>query len=155
MVLFRADGKAWLGQRGDSPGPRNWQFPQGGVDEGEELEAAARRELREETGVESVTLLGRTHDWMAYDFPPDHKSAKAARGWKGQKQIWFAFRFTGGEAEVDLAAYGEVEFAAWRWATLDEALECVVAFKLPSYRKVVAAFRPFTTISPVAAHEAR
>ncbi len=150
MVLIRADGKVWLGQRGDSPGPRNWQFPQGGVDKGEEPEAAARRELREETGVAAVALLGRTTDWMAYDFPPDHKSAKAARGWKGQKQIWFAFAFLGEETDIDLAAHGEVEFSAWRWATLDEALDGVVAFKLEIYRQVVEAFRPFT-LAPAAA----
>ena len=144
MVLIRADGKVWLGQRGDSPGPRNWQFPQGGVDKGEELEAAARRELREETGVAAVALLGRTPDWLAYDFPPGHRSAKAARGWKGQKQIWFAFAFRGEESDIDLAAHGEVEFSAWRWATLEEALDSVVDFKLEIYRQVVEAFRPFT-----------
>ncbi len=150
MVLIRADGKVWLGQRGDSPGPRNWQFPQGGVDDGEGLEAAARRELREETGVVSVAVLDRTDGWMAYDFPPGHKGAKALRGWKGQKQVWFAFRFLGDDAEIDLSAHGEVEFSAWRWAELDEALESVVEFKLPTYRKIVGRFRRFahTALAP-------
>src|SRR5947199_63230 len=76
----------------------------GGVDEGEDLEAAARRELAEETGARSATLMGRTDGWMAYDFPPDFLGTKGARGWLGQKQVWFAFRFEGEETEFDLAA---------------------------------------------------
>ena len=69
VVLFNAQGRAWLGRRAGAEGPHNWQFPQGGVDDGEELEAAARRELHEETGLSSVELLGRTEGWIAYDFP--------------------------------------------------------------------------------------
>src|SRR5690606_41631304 len=57
VVLFHPDGRVWFGRRARTPGPHNWQFPQGGVDAGEELEAAARRELAEETGVVAATLL--------------------------------------------------------------------------------------------------
>src|SRR5437762_291303 len=69
VVLFNVDGRVWLGRRAHTPGPFNWQFPQGGVDKGEELEAAAKRELQEETGVVSAELLDRTEDWITYDFP--------------------------------------------------------------------------------------
>src|SRR5690348_9914306 len=91
VVLFHPDGRVWLGRRAGAAGPRNWQFPQGGVDDGEDLEAAARRELAEETGARSVTHLGRTDGWITYDFPPDYGGAKVYRGWRGQKQVWFAF----------------------------------------------------------------
>ncbi len=141
VVLLHADGRVWLGRRAGMTGPHNWQFPQGGVDAGEDLEAAARRELREETGATSVTLLGRTHEWRAYDFPPHHQRSKAARGWLGQKQMWFAFRFLGEESEFDLAGHDEIEFDAWRWARLDETLATVVPFKRSAYRHVIAAFR--------------
>lgn len=144
VVLFRADGKVWLGRRHATPGPFNWQFPQGGVDEGEELVDAAFRELAEETGVTSATIVARTEGWIAYAFPPDHGGSKAARGWKGQKQAWFAMRFTGKDKEIDLAAHGDVEFDAWRWADLDEALETVVPFKRAAYEQVIAAFRPYS-----------
>ncbi len=142
IILARDDGRVWLGRRADTQGPRNWQFPQGGVDDGEPLEAAARRELQEETGVTSVTLLGRTEDWIAYEFPPGYKRSKAARGWLGQKQIWFAFRFTGSESEFDLGAHHQIEFDLWRWAPVDEALGSVATFKLETYRKVIDFFRP-------------
>jgi putative (di)nucleoside polyphosphate hydrolase len=143
VVLFHADGRVWLGRRHQQPAPHNWQFPQGGVDDGEELLDAARRELAEETGVVSAELLGRTEGWIAYDFPADFAGSKKARGWLGQKQVWFAFRFTGDEAEIDLEAHGEVEFDAWRWGTLDETPELIVPFKRGVYETVVAAFRGY------------
>lgn len=151
VVLFHPDGRVWLGRRSNTPGPFNWQFPQGGVDAGEDLEAAARRELAEETGAVSVRLLGRTDGWVAYDFPENHGGPKAIRGWRGQKQVWFAFRFEGDEAEFDLEAHGEPEFDDWRWAYLDEAPELIVPFKRDSYAAAAAAFAPFALARPALA----
>jgi putative (di)nucleoside polyphosphate hydrolase len=142
IVLARADGKVWLGRRADSTGPRNWQFPQGGVDEGEDLYHAALRELHEETGASSVALLGRTEDWIAYAFPPGYRRSKAAKGWLGQKQIWFALRFTGDDGEFNLATHDQIEFDSWRWADLGEALESVAEFKLETYSRVIEVFKP-------------
>ncbi|WP_426010850.1 RNA pyrophosphohydrolase [Caulobacter sp. DWR2-3-1b2] len=140
VVLFHADGRVWLGKRHRQPAPYNWQFPQGGVDDGEDLLEAARRELKEETGVVSADHLAQTEGWLIYDFPTDFASSKKARGFKGQKQVWFAFRFTGEESEIDLEADAHVEFDAWRWATLDETPELIVPFKRAVYEQVVAAF---------------
>ena len=142
VVLFHPDGRVWLGRRAHTPDPHNWQFPQGGVDAGEDLEAAARRELAEETGVTSVELLARTEEWIAYAFPADYGGSKQARGFAGQKQKWFAFRFTGDESEIDLETHGDIEFDAWRWGRLDEAPDLIVPFKRPAYEQVVAAFAP-------------
>ena len=143
VVLFHPDGRVWIGKRANTPGPWCWQFPQGGVDPGEDLEHAARRELAEETGARSVTYLGRTDGWVAYDFPPEARGAKIARGWKGQKQAWFAFRFDGEEAEFDLAAHHQPEFEAWRWGYLEEAPALIVPFKRPVYETVAQAFAGF------------
>lgn len=144
IVLFAPSGQVWLGRRAKAPPPFNWQFPQGGIDVGEADFDAALRELREETGVTSVRLLGRTRDWLGYKFPPEHQGSKIAKGWRGQKQLWFAFAFEGEDAEIDLHAHGEgeAEFDAWRWADLDEALAGVVEFKRDVYRQVIDAFAP-------------
>jgi putative (di)nucleoside polyphosphate hydrolase len=142
VVLFHPDGRVWYGRRAGTPGPYNWQFPQGGVDEGEDYLTAARRELAEETGVTSADLIGEISDWVAYDFPDGYGGSKQARGWAGQKQKWFAFRFTGEEAEVDLEQHDEIEFDAWRWGRLDEAPDLIVPFKRDAYQVVVATFAP-------------
>jgi len=142
IVLVAPTGKVWLGRRARTAPPHNWQFPQGGIDAGEGDFEAALRELREETGVSSVRLLARTRDWIGYEFPPEHQGSKIGKGWRGQKQIWFAFGFTGDEGEIDLAAHGDVEFDAWRWAELDEAIDQVIAFKRDTYRQVIDAFAP-------------
>jgi putative (di)nucleoside polyphosphate hydrolase len=143
VALFHADGRVFLGRRVNTPEPYNWQFPQGGIDAGEDLLDAARRELQEETGVRTVTLLGRTDGWIAYDFPEGYGGSKQARGFKGQRQVWFALRFDGEESEIDLTAHDEPEFDDWRWGWLHEAPDLVVPFKRPAYEVVAAAFQPF------------
>jgi putative (di)nucleoside polyphosphate hydrolase len=150
VVLFHPDGRVWLGRRAGTPGPHNWQFPQGGVDAGEDLEAAARRELAEETGATTVSYLGRTDGWITYDFPTGFVGPKSVRGFKGQKQVWFAFRFDGEEAEFDLAAHHEPEFDAWRWGYLAETPELIVPFKRQSYEAVARAFATFAATKSAA-----
>ena len=60
----------------------------------------------------------------------------------GQKQIWFALRFAGDDSEIDLSAHHQIEFDAWRWAEIAEALDLVVPFKRDTYRRVIDAFGP-------------
>jgi putative (di)nucleoside polyphosphate hydrolase len=136
IMLINSEGLVWLGRRAGSRPPLNWQFPQGGIDEGEALETAARRELQEETGVTSAVVLGYTESWIAYDFPPELTGSKAARGWKGQKQKWFAMRFAGVDSEIKLDHHEEIEFDAWRWASLAEVPGLVVPFKQDAYARL-------------------
>ncbi|WP_417484294.1 RNA pyrophosphohydrolase [Maricaulis salignorans] len=147
IALFNADGQVWLGRREGTPPPWNWQLPQGGMDAGETAETAALRELEEETGIrpDCVEPLGNIANWIAYDYPPDvredprfHKKRHL-----GQKQRWFAFRFKGCEADIDLARHAEVEFGAWRWGELTEIPDLIIPWKRDVYVQVVAAFAKF------------
>ena len=140
-VIFNDQGLVWVGQRIDLPGA--WQLPQGGIDAGEEPRAAVLREVAEEIGTDRVTILGETPGWLTYDLP----AAIADRAWggrfRGQRQKWFALRFTGTDEDIDLAAHGEPEFDRWRWVPLDTLPQTIVDFKRPLYLSLVAAFRAY------------
>ena len=107
----------------------------------EPLDDAALRELMEETGVRTVRFLAATDGWITYDFPEEVLASGRGRGFVGQKQVWYAFRFGGEDAEIQLEAHHDIEFDQWRWAPLDAALESVAPFKRHAYERVIAAFR--------------
>ncbi len=145
ITLLNAEGRIWLGRRFDElvlqEALKRWQMPQGGIDKGEDPQAAALRELYEETGVRSVTILAQSKDWITYDLPPE-AVGKALKGkYRGQRQIWFAMRFTGEEGEINLQPEGhKPEFDAWRWARGSEVLETIVGFKRGAYEEVLSEF---------------
>ena len=146
MVLNRA-GEVWIGRRADAPtdleGPGAWwQMPQGGIDPREDPAKAALRELREETGIRSVRIIGESPDWYTYDFPADIVGPWSGR-YRGQRQKWFAVRFFGTDDEVSLDQPGhEREFDTWRWAKVEELLDLVVPFKRQVYAQVIRDFSP-------------
>ena len=99
IMLANADGKVWVGQRLDAmrlgTGETAWQMPQGGIDKGEDPLEAARRELWEETGITSVSLLARAPRLIRYDLPEELVGTALKGKYRGQEMAWFAFRFTG------------------------------------------------------------
>jgi putative (di)nucleoside polyphosphate hydrolase len=152
IALFDRRGRVFVAHRIGDDGPEivlpghEWQMPQGGIDADEDPEPAARRELREETGVCSVTTLAACPDWLCYDFPPYAGPPHRLSRFRGQRQLWFAMRFTGEDGEIDLAAghNGQPpEFDAWRWERLDRVAALVVPFRQPVYRAVTAEFTRF------------
>ena len=139
IVLLNGKDEVFVAQRIDSPEPA-WQMPQGGLDRGEEPLAAAWRELYEETGVRSAVLLEETANWLRYDLPRELVPNIWKGRYRGQEQKWFAFRFTGNDAEIKID--GEhPEFSAWTWADLRKTPEMIVGFKRPLYEQVVKAFQ--------------
>lgn len=145
IVLFNKDGQAWLGKRAGSQTDYVWQFPQGGLDEGETAEFGALRELREETGIsiEHLTPLAHIKGELFYDFPPEYAGRGRMKKWRGQRQSWFAFRFTGEPSDVNLEFQMPAEFSDWRWGDISEAADLVVPFKRKVYERVTSEFEGF------------
>jgi putative (di)nucleoside polyphosphate hydrolase len=147
IVLVNQDNLVWIGRRPDIPDEEGrgqwWQMPQGGIDDGEDPKSSAKRELSEETGVRSAEFLAEAPHWYYYDLPSHLVGISWSGRYRGQKQRWFAFRFTGEDSEVDISPHGhKPEFDQWRWVRLDEVTGLVVPFKRKVYEQVVDAFRP-------------
>lgn len=151
ISVFNAGGDVLIGRRKPEDDPEDssefgspWQMPQGGIDKGESPIETARRELYEETSIRSVRLLGEAPEWIYYDLPEEALGIALHGRYRGQRQRWFAFAFTGEESEINVAAPAggafPAEFDQWRWAPLDSLPGLVVPFKRSAYEQVVAAF---------------
>lgn len=150
IMVLNSEGKVWAGKRialpnGELDGEeRLWQMPQGGIDDGEDPLPAALRELYEETGITSVSLLAEGRDWICYDLPA-HLVGIALKGrFRGQRQKWFAFRFDGdaGEVQINPPPGGHMaEFSEWGWKSMDELVSLIVPFKRDLYAQVIDEFR--------------
>lgn len=154
IAVFNREGKVFVGRRADAPGDAEgpgqwWQMPQGGVGDGEDLVAAAKRELWEETSIHTVSLLAEAPRWVTYDLPPELLGKAWGGRFRGQRQKWFAFRFEGPESEIDVLRPGgglhKAEFMAWRWEDLTRLPTLVPPFKKAVYEDVSEIFAEFPT----------
>ncbi|MBJ3786427.1 RNA pyrophosphohydrolase [Devosia sediminis] len=151
IAVFNRDGQVFIGHRQSAGDPEQsaaegsaWQLPQGGIDKGEDPLRAALRELEEETSIVSVSLLAEAPEWIYYDLPDDLLGVAFKGKYRGQRQRWFAFAFTGEDSEIDVLAPGggrhKAEFNAWRWEKLARVPGLIVPFKRQAYEQVVDAF---------------
>jgi len=146
-ALFNADGLVFVARRADFPNaegaPGGWQLPQGGIDAEENPAAAVLRELEEEIGTAHATVLGEHPEWLTYDLPPNLVGRALGGRFRGQRQRWFALRFTGQDADIRLDLDPHPEFDAWRWAPLAELPSLAVVFKRPIYEVLARSFARF------------
>lgn len=136
IVLMRGAGEVFLGRR---MGGRGWQFPQGGVRGGEDLEAAVLRELHEEVGLPSshVEIAGSTAHWLRYRLPARYVRRNRTPLCIGQKQRWFLLKVLRDDVAFDLGLTAEPEFDAWRWVQYWEPVREVIYFKRPVYARAL------------------
>jgi putative (di)nucleoside polyphosphate hydrolase len=140
VMLLNDRDEVFVGQRLDST-LEAWQMPQGGIDADEDPRAAAFRELEEETGIrrDLAEPIAESRDWLCYDLPDD----LIGKIWKGkycgQRQKWYAMRFLGRDADVNLRT-AHPEFRAWKWATAAELPSLIVPFKRDLYTAVLEEF---------------
>ena len=141
IMLVNKDGLVFTGQRIDSRAGEAWQMPQGGIDEGEEPELAALRELEEETGISAdlVDVIAQSKEEYYYDLPPELLGKLWKGKWRGQRQYWFLMRFNGDDSDVNIAA-ADPEFSKWQWMPVRRLPELIVPFKKRLYEQVIEEF---------------
>ena len=147
IMLFNREGSVFVGRRIDMPaGLAAWQMPQGGIDPGETPRQAAIRELKEEVGSDKAEILAESREWLYYDVPEElRKRFGGLWGgrYRGQRQKWFAMRFTGEDGDIDPAAHEHPEFDAWEWVAPGRLPDLIVPFKRQLYLDVLAEFREY------------
>ncbi len=156
IVLINQRNEVFWGKR---VGQHSWQFPQGGIQHGENPEQAMYRELHEEIGLEPqhVQIIGRTREWLRYDVPaeflrrsnntqPNRRSSR--QSYRGQKQIWFLLRMVGRDSDVCLRASDHPEFDAWRWSPYWIPLDVVIDFKREVYELALSELARFIARGP-------
>ena len=135
IILLNKENKVFVGRRIDNP-VGFWQMPQGGIDENEKIFDAAKRELREETGITKIILIKELNYWLTYELP-DNLLGKIWKGrYRGQKQKWFIMKFVGETKDINIRTK-HPEFFDWKWIEPSKLPDITVKFKVNIYRKLV------------------
>jgi len=138
LMVINRDNQVFVGQRVDQTAEA-WQMPQGGIDEGEDPQTAALRELEEEIGTANVEIIAESDDWIPYDLPEDIADKVWKGRFRGQTQKWFVLRFLGPDREINIDT-DHPEFNEWKWCDFNDLETYIVPFKRQIYRKVMAQF---------------
>ena len=145
VVVVNNEGQFFLGKR---IGAQAWQFPQGGLDNGESTVEAIYRETEEEVGLKKIDLriIKESEDWFDYKIP-EHRIPKYFRFKKskfiGQTQKWFLAEILCEDSKINLNASSPVEFNDWTWTNYWYPINGGVEFKKKTYRKVLTSFLPY------------
>ena len=141
VIVLNNKNKIFVGKRADNPVDK-WQMPQGGVDKGENLITAMKRELMEETSIQNIKVLKKIDKWFEYELPKDLLGIIWKGKFRGQKQKWFIVRFIGNESEINLKTK-HPEFIEWKWIKIDELTNVIVDFKKDVYKKLEIELKEF------------
>ena len=140
-IVLNNKNQVFVGKRKDNPVDK-WQMPQGGVNEGEDLTSAMKRELNEETGIQNIKILNEIDGWFEYELP-NYLLGKIWRGkFRGQKQKWFIVKFLGNDEEINLEK-DKPEFIEWKWLDIENLPNVIVDFKKKVYEKLLPKIRNF------------
>lgn len=138
MMILNAANQVFVARRIDTL-VEAWQMPQGGIDEGENPQAAVLREMEEEIGTNKAEIIAESREWLSYDLP-EHLVPQLWGGkYRGQKQKWFALRFTGTDSDINIATK-HPEFSQWKWVEPAQVPELIVPFKRELYQSIVQEF---------------
>ena len=121
-----------------------WQFPQGGVAQGESPQDALYRELLEEIGVhrDSVKIMASTRGWLKYRVPERFRRHSSSKAFVGQRQKWYLLRFLGDAQDIRLDREQPPEFDQWRWVSYWYPLRCIIDFKRQVYAAAMIELAP-------------
>tara|TARA_B100002052_G_scaffold281245_1_gene290104 strand:+ start:213 stop:683 length:471 start_codon:yes stop_codon:yes gene_type:complete len=140
-IVLNKKNQVFVGKRKDNPVDK-WQMPQGGVNDGEDLTSAMKRELNEETGIQNIKILNEIDGWFEYELP-NYLLGKIWRGkFRGQKQKWFIVKFLGNDEEINLEK-DKPEFIEWKWLDIENLPNVIVDFKKRVYEKLLPKIRNF------------
>lgn len=142
IALFNDRHQVFVGERIDSPGA--WQMPQGGIDDGEDIETAFFREMLEEIGTDKAVIIRVMDKPLLYDLPPELQQKLWGGAFRGQEQVWIAARFTGLDSDINLNNHEPAEFNKWQWVDLDKVVDLIVPFKRETYAHIAEAFHHTT-----------
>ena len=134
IALLNHENKIFVGKRIDNP-TNSWQMPQGGVDKNESFLEAAKRELEEETSIQTVEVLKELNEWLTYNLPKNLLGKLWKGKYRGQKQKWFIMKFLGKNDEINIRTK-RPEFLDWKWINSSDLPEVAVDFKVNIYKKM-------------------
>ncbi|PHR63572.1 RNA pyrophosphohydrolase [Pseudidiomarina marina] len=139
IIICNEQGQVFWARRF---GQHSWQFPQGGIDDGETPEQAMYRELWEEVGLkpEQVEIVYTSRNWFRYRLPKRLVRREQRPTCIGQKQKWFLLRLKCNEKDVNVMQSSHPEFDDWRWVSFWYPVRQVVSFKREVYRRVLKEF---------------
>ena len=140
MVVINSMNKVLICRRKNT---KTWQFPQGGIDNGEEIKKAMYRELSEEVGLskDDVSLVGESEGTITYDIPKTIRSKVLGGKFKGQEQKWFLLKLKKDNSEIKLDNETFPEFDKYEWVSFWQPLNRIVDFKREAYRKALSELR--------------